>query len=146
MIPMPNYNAEETIKYVEVLMQAIIDKEVEIKKKHESILGNIQKELEINQTDKSFVYSLPTINEILDLDRMDSSLYSVEFKEKEYKSYILIDFNKVSKKIREAFDDLNNFDIFFQTLMLEYGKRLYVRDSLIIFDEIQKYPKARQAI
>ena len=33
MIPMPNYNAEETIKYVEVLMQAIIDKEVEIKKK-----------------------------------------------------------------------------------------------------------------
>lgn len=66
-------------------MQAIIDKEVEIKKKHESILGNIQKELEINQTDKSFVYSLPTINEILDLDRMDSSLYSVEFKEKEYK-------------------------------------------------------------
>ena len=46
----------------------------------------------------------------------------------------------------ESFDDLVNLDIFFQTLSLEYNKRLYPRESLIIFDEIQKFPKAREAI
>ena len=58
----------------------------------------------------------------------------------------MIDFNKASKKILESFDDLGNLDVFFQTLSLEYNKRLYKRESLIIFDEIQKFPKAREAI
>ena len=58
----------------------------------------------------------------------------------------MIDFNKASKKILDSFDDLVNLDIFFQTLSLEYNKRLYRRESLIIFDEIQKFPKAREAI
>lgn len=62
------------------------------------------------------------------------------------KSYILIDFNKAGKNVKEAFDSLENLDVFFQTLTLEYNTRLYPRESLIIFDEIQKFPKAREAI
>lgn len=78
--------------------------------------------------------------------RIGKSTVAEEIGKNEYKSYILIDFNKASKKIREAFDDINNLDIFFQTLMLEYNTRLYQRESLIIFDEIQKFPKAREII
>lgn len=78
--------------------------------------------------------------------RIGKSTVVEEIGKREYKSYILIDFNKVSKKIKEAFDELNNLDVFFQTLMLEYNTRLYPRESLIIFDEIQKFPKAREAI
>ncbi|MCR5388041.1 MAG: DUF4143 domain-containing protein, partial [Lachnospiraceae bacterium] len=58
----------------------------------------------------------------------------------------LIDFNKASKKIFNLFDNLNELDVFFQTISLEYNTRLYNRESLIIFDEIQKFPKAREAI
>lgn len=78
--------------------------------------------------------------------RIGKSTVAEEFGKNEYESYILIDFNKASKKVKDAFDDLNNLDIFFQTLSLEYNKRLYLRNSLIIFDEIQKFPKAREAI
>ena len=78
--------------------------------------------------------------------RVGKSTISKAFGENEYRSYIFIDFNKANKKVKEAFDDLNNLDIFFQTLSIEYGKRLYNRESLIIFDEIQKFPKAREAI
>ena len=78
--------------------------------------------------------------------RVGKSTISKAFGENEYRSYIFIDFNKANKKVKEAFDDLNNLDLFFQTLSIEYGKRLYNRESLIIFDEIQKFPKAREAI
>ena len=78
--------------------------------------------------------------------RIGKSTITEEFGINEYKSYILIDFNKASKKIKETFDDLNNLDVFFQTLSLEYNVRLYPRNSLIIFDEVQKFPKAREAI
>ncbi|SCY10571.1 hypothetical protein SAMN02910292_00896 [Lachnospiraceae bacterium XBB2008] len=78
--------------------------------------------------------------------RIGKSTVVEEFARKEYKSYILIDFNKAKKKIKDAFDDLDSLDVFFQTLSLEYNSRLYPRESLIIFDEIQKYPKAREAI
>lgn len=78
--------------------------------------------------------------------RIGKSTIAEEIGKKEYKSYILIDFNKASKKIVESFDELTNLDIFFQTIMLEYNTRLYERESLIIFDEIQKFPQARQAI
>lgn len=64
----------------------------------------------------------------------------------EYETYMLVDFNKASKRVFEAFDDLNNLDFLLQVLSLEYGKRLIPRKSLIIFDEIQKFPKAREAI
>lgn len=78
--------------------------------------------------------------------RIGKSTVAEEFGKNEYKSYILIDFNKVSKKVKNSFDDLSNLDVFFQTLSLEYNTRLYHRESLIIFDEIQKFPKAREVI
>lgn len=78
--------------------------------------------------------------------RIGKSTVAEEIGKNEYKSYVLIDFNKASKNILESFDDLTNLDVFFQNIALEYNKRLYPRESLIIFDEIQKFPKARQAI
>ena len=78
--------------------------------------------------------------------RIGKSTVVEEIGKNEYKSYIMIDFNIASKKIKDAFDDLNNLDLFFNILQLEYNKRLYKRESLIIFDEVQKYPKAREAI
>ena len=78
--------------------------------------------------------------------RIGKSTVVEEIGKNEYKSYILIDFNKANKKTKEAFDDLNDLDLFFSTLQLEYNKRLYKRESLIIFDEVQKFPKAREAI
>ncbi|SFQ24438.1 hypothetical protein SAMN02910358_01230 [Lachnospiraceae bacterium XBB1006] len=78
--------------------------------------------------------------------RIGKSTIVEEFGKNEYQSYVLVDFNKVSKNVRESFEQLNNLDIFFQTLSLEYNVRLHERDTLIIFDEIQKYPVAREAI
>lgn len=84
MIPMPNKNSKDSIKYVELLMQAIINKEVEIQSKYNRILDEIQNELKNNQKSNIFQYNLPFLNEIIELDRMDSSLFSKEFKEKEF--------------------------------------------------------------
>lgn len=78
--------------------------------------------------------------------RIGKSTVAEEFGKNEYKAYVLIDFNKASKKILDSFYDLNNLDIFFQTISLEYNTRLYPRETLIIFDEIQKFPKARESI
>lgn len=78
--------------------------------------------------------------------RTGKSTVAEEIGKNEYKSYILIDFNLASKKVLDCFEDMNNLDIFFQTLSLEYNTRLYTRESLIIFDEIQKFPRAREAI
>lgn len=78
--------------------------------------------------------------------RIGKSTVAEEFGKREYKSYVIIDFNKASRKITESFDDITNLDIFFQTISLEYNIRLYERESLIIFDEIQKFPKARETI
>ena len=71
--------------------------------------------------------------------RIGKSTVAEEIGKNEYKSYVLIDFNKASKKILDSFDNLTNLDIFFQTISLEYNKRLYPRESLLIFDEIQKF-------
>lgn len=84
MIPLPNKNSEKTIKYVELLLQTIINKEILIKNKYQFILTSIQNELENEQKESVFSYSLPSINEIIKFDRMDSSIYSKEFKEKEF--------------------------------------------------------------
>lgn len=79
--------------------------------------------------------------------RIGKSTIAERFGKENYKSYILIDFAIASQKIKDNFsDNLNDLDTFFQTLSLEYNVRLYNRDSLIIFDEIQKFPKAREAI
>lgn len=84
MIPLPNKNKEKTIKYIEVLTEAIINKEIEIKKKFRYAMKLIEKELKINQNDKSFIYNLPDIKNIINLERLDSSLYSEKFKRNEF--------------------------------------------------------------
>ena len=78
--------------------------------------------------------------------RIGKSTVVETFAKEQYASYILIDFNKASKKVRDAFEDMNNLDLLFQTLSLEYDTKLYERNSIIIFDEIQKFPRAREAI
>jgi len=79
-IPMPNYNAENTIKFVELLTQAIINKEQLIRKRHETIFGLIENELLSNQKTNKFKFELPTIKDILQTERLDTSLYSKDFK------------------------------------------------------------------
>lgn len=78
--------------------------------------------------------------------RVGKSTIAESFAKNEYKSYILIDFSKATNKILEWFDDIGNLNIFFLRLQAETGTTLYEHDSLIIFDEVQLYPKARQAI
>lgn len=78
--------------------------------------------------------------------RIGKSTVAETIGKNEYKSYVSIDFNQASKKVLDSFDDMTNLDIFFQTISLEYNVRLYPRESLVIFDEIQKFPKAREAI
>ena len=79
--------------------------------------------------------------------RIGKSTIVEEFAKAEYKSYILIDFNDAPNVIREAFNNyMNDLDSFFLILSTEYGKTLYPKESLIIFDEIQKFPKARESI
>lgn len=79
--------------------------------------------------------------------RVGKSYIAEEFAKKEYKSYILIDFGKAPKDILELFvNDSSDFDLFFAKLSAFYSTVLYKRESLIIFDEVQQYPRARQLI
>ena len=79
--------------------------------------------------------------------RIGKSVVAEEFGKAHYKSYILIDFNVAPKSIKDNFEKhLNDLDTFFMLLSAETGVTLYERNSLIIFDEIQKFPKAREAI
>ncbi len=79
--------------------------------------------------------------------RVGKSYIAEEFARNEYKSYILVDFNKADKPLMTIFDEyLTNHDLFFMHLSVYFGVRLYERDSLIIFDEVQLYPRARAAI
>ena len=79
--------------------------------------------------------------------RVGKSYIVRQFAEKEYSSYVILDFNLVSKSIKDLFEnDLDNLDRFFMYLSNYTGKTLYTRDKLIVFDEVQQYPKARAAI
>lgn len=78
--------------------------------------------------------------------RVGKSTIVEEFARQEYESYILIDFNKASKAIKSLFDDLMDLDYIFMVLQQTYKKTLVPRKSVIIFDEVQKCPTARQAI
>ena len=80
-IPMPNSNKEETIKYVEVLTQAIINKEIEINNKYKRVSKIVKEELLSNQKSNIFNYSQPTMMDIVENNRMDSKIYSKTFKE-----------------------------------------------------------------
>ena len=78
--------------------------------------------------------------------RVGKSTLAETFAKKEYRSYILIDFNKASKETKSLFDDLSSLDFIFLRLQAQYGVQLYNRQSVIVFDEVQKCPNARQAI
>ena len=78
--------------------------------------------------------------------RVGKSTIAENFAKHEYKSYILIDFSKNANNIIKCFDDIGNLNMFFIRLQAETGVTLYEHESLIIFDEVQLFPKARQAI
>ena len=79
--------------------------------------------------------------------RVGKSYIAEEFAKAEYKSYILIDFNRIGKEVTDLFENyLNDLDTLFMYLSAYYNIKLYDRESLIIFDEVQMFPKARAAI
>lgn len=78
--------------------------------------------------------------------RVGKSTIAEEFARKEYETHILVDFAACSTEIRELFNDVSDLNRIFMRLQLEYGIELKVRKSVIIFDEVQLAPKARQAI
>lgn len=78
--------------------------------------------------------------------RVGKSTIAEEFAKNEFKSYIMIDFAHTSREIMELFDDMYHLDFFFLQLQQFTGTRLYENESVIIFDEVQLFPKARQAI
>ncbi|MBQ9207666.1 MAG: ATP-binding protein [Treponema sp.] len=79
--------------------------------------------------------------------RIGKSTLCKEFAKNEYKSCIIIDFALVTKKVKDLFyNQLNDLDTFFMLLQTMFGVTLYERESVIIFDEVQKFPRAREAI
>lgn len=79
--------------------------------------------------------------------RVGKSYIAEEFAKNEYKSYIIVDFGNAPQDILDLFlNDSSNLDLFFAKLSAFYSKILYKRNSLIIFDEVQQFPRARQLI
>ena len=78
--------------------------------------------------------------------RVGKSTVVEEFGKREYESYILIDFSTASRTVKELFQDLSDLNFFFLQLQLQYRVDLTERRSLIIFDEVQLFPLARQAV
>lgn len=78
--------------------------------------------------------------------RVGKTTIAETFAQQEYQSYILVDFSSANDELMNVFSDLNNLDRFFLRLQAVTSVNLVERNSLIIFDEVQLFPKARQAI
>lgn len=78
--------------------------------------------------------------------RIGKSTIAEEFARQEYKSYIIIDFSIADDSVKELFSHISDLNFFFLRLQSLFNVSLYERQSLIIFDEVQLYPQARQAI
>jgi len=79
--------------------------------------------------------------------RVGKSYIAELFARQEYKSYILIDFGNAPKDILDLFEnETSDLDLFFAKLSAFYSTVLHKRDSLIVFDEVQQFPRARQFI
>ena len=78
--------------------------------------------------------------------RVGKSTLVEDFAKREYQSYILIDFSQENRQINSLFDDMSDLDYFFLRLQQETHITLHERQSVIIFDEVQLQPLARQAI
>lgn len=76
--------------------------------------------------------------------RVGKSTSVVEFGKAQYRSYILIDFSMMPREVLSIFEEYrDDLDTLFMLLSAYYQVRLYPRDSLLIFDEVQSYPPAR---
>ena len=78
--------------------------------------------------------------------RVGKSTVVEEFAKHEYRSYVLIDFANTTRTMHSLFEDLSDLDFFFMRLETESHVKLHRRESVIIFDEVQRQPLARQAI
>lgn len=78
--------------------------------------------------------------------RIGKSTIVEEFARKEYQSYIIIDFSIVGEAVKELFSDLSDLNYFFLRLQSLFNVSLYERKSVIVFDEVQLFPPARQSI
>lgn len=79
--------------------------------------------------------------------RVGKSWIAEEFAKNEYDAYLLIDFSKAPTKVKRYFNDyMEDLDTFFMYLLNTYGVTLPLRRSVIIFDEVQRFPRAREAI
>lgn len=84
-IPIPNINKERTILYISLLTKAVIAKETLIKQRHEELLRKIEDELCSNQADSTFMHKMPSLNEIVEVGRLDTSMYGEYFKKEIFK-------------------------------------------------------------
>lgn len=78
--------------------------------------------------------------------RIGKSTLVEEFARREYKSYLIVDFAFAPQQVHDLFKDISNLNYIFLQLQLIYSVQLYERESVIIFDEVQMQPLARQAI
>lgn len=78
--------------------------------------------------------------------RVGKSTLAETFAKNEYDSYLFIDFTEVSQDIRDLFNDISDLDSLFLQLQFKFHTRLYPKKSVIVFDEVQNCPMARQAI
>ena len=79
--------------------------------------------------------------------RVGKSYIAEQFAKSEYRSYILIDFNKVNQQVKDLFlHDIDDLDLFFLKLSTFFNVKLQERESVIIFDEVQLFPRARSVI
>jgi len=78
--------------------------------------------------------------------RIGKSTVVEEFAKNEYHSYIIIDFAFATQATKDLFKDMSDLNYFFLQLQLQYRVDLKARESIIVFDEVQFCPLARQAI
>lgn len=78
--------------------------------------------------------------------RIGKSTLAETFAQNEYDDYLIIDFVTASQEIKDNFENIGKMDVFFRNLFLFTGKELKPGNSVIVFDEVQKFPIARQAI
>lgn len=78
--------------------------------------------------------------------RVGKSTLVEQFAKEQYRSYILVDFAHAPENVTDLFEDMYDLDFFFMQLQIRYGITLHQRESVIIFDEVQLQPLARQAI
>lgn len=79
--------------------------------------------------------------------RVGKTTIAEEFGSREYRSFITVNFQEANDVVRDLFvNSLLDLDYFFSALQLQFKTKLYPGESLIILDEIQLFPQARQAL